>query len=74
MFSEMISIAKEKGILQLEPDYMEGNERARTLYEKMGFIHVGERPDAVRLKDGTMLKEFSMIKNCKIGNWSDTFY
>lgn len=62
MFSEMIAIAKEKGISQLELNYVEGNERARRLYEKMGFVHVAERPDAIRLKDGTMLKEFSMVK------------
>ena len=28
----------------------------------MGFVPVAERPDAVRLKDGTMRKEISMIK------------
>lgn len=62
MFYEMIAIAKENGILQLELDYIEGNERAKHLYEKMGFIQVAERPDAIRLKDGSMRKEISMIK------------
>lgn len=62
MFTEMERIAKEKGILQLELDYIEGNERGRRLYEKRGFIPVAERPDAIRLKDGTMRKEISMIK------------
>lgn len=62
LFSEMIAIAKDKGLYQLELEYVEGNERARGLYEKMGFVHVGEKPDAIRLKDGTMLKEFSMVK------------
>lgn len=62
LFSEMISIAKGKGLYQLELDYVEGNERACGLYEKMGFVHVGEKPNAIRLKDGTMLKEFSMVK------------
>lgn len=62
MFSEMISIAKERGILQIELDYIEGNNRACSLYEKMGFVHTGEKPNAIRLKDGTMLKEFSMVK------------
>lgn len=62
MFSELITIAKEKGILQLELDYIEGNERACRLYQKMGFAHTGERPDAIRLKDGTLRKEFSMMK------------
>ncbi len=62
MFSEMISIVKERGVLQIELDYIEGNIRARNLYEKMGFVHTGEKPNAVRLKDGTMLKAFSMVK------------
>ena len=62
MFSEMIATAKKKGVLQLELDYIEGNERARGLYEKMGFVPVAEKPNAIRLKDGTMLKEISMIK------------
>lgn len=62
MFVEMIAIAKEREVLQLELDYIEGNDRACRLYEKMGFVHVGEKPDAIRLKNGMMLKEFSMIK------------
>ena len=28
----------------------------------MGFVRVAERPDAFRLKEGTMRKEISMIK------------
>ncbi|MGI6696656.1 MAG: GNAT family N-acetyltransferase [Christensenellales bacterium] len=62
MFQEMISIARKKGICQLELTYIEGNERGRKLYEKMGFIEVGELPNAICLKDGTMLKELFMIK------------
>ena len=53
---------KENGILQLELDYIEENERGRRHYEKMGFVPVAERPDAFRLKDGTMRKEISMTK------------
>ena len=53
---------KENGILQLELDYIEENERGRRHYEKMGFVPVAERPDAFRLKDGTMRKEISMFK------------
>ena len=62
MFEEMIRAAREHGCMQLELDYIEGNERARGLYQKMGFVQVAERPDAIRLRDGTMLKEISMIK------------
>lgn len=62
LFTEVISIAKAQGILQIELDYVEGNSRARSLYEKIGFVHTGEIPNAIRLKDGTMLKAFSMVK------------
>lgn len=62
MLTELIRVAKEKGVLQLELDYIQGNHRAKGLYEKMGFREVGVKPDAIRLKDGTMLDEISMVK------------
>lgn len=62
LFTELIAAAKEKGILQLELDYVEGNERAAHLYQKMGFVPIGERPDSIRLQDGTLLKEIMMVK------------
>ena len=62
MFAELVRVAKEQGILQLELDYIEGNARAKRLYEKMGFHEVGVKPDAIRLKDGTMRDEISMVK------------
>jgi len=59
-------IAEEnEQILQMELDFIEGNNRARALYEKMGFKIVGVRPNAVRLKDGTLLNEYSMIREIK---------
>ncbi len=62
MFELMISIAREKGILQLELEYVEGNVRGEALYKKMGFETVSCKPNAIRLKDGTMLKEYFMVK------------
>lgn len=62
MFEEMIRIAKAHGIYQLELEVIEGNERAMSLYRKMGFEVAAAKPDAIRLKDGTLLKEFLMIK------------
>ena len=62
MFTELERIARENGILQLELDYIDGNERGKRLYEKLGFVRVAEHPDAIRLKDGTMRKIISMIK------------
>lgn len=62
MFQQMIAVAAQRSIRQLELSYIEGNERGRSLYEKMGFVEVGVMPNAVRLEDGTLLKEHFMIK------------
>ena len=62
MFEEMNACAKDLGISQLELEVIDGNQRAMGLYRKMGFEVVATRPDAIRLKDGTMLAEHIMIK------------
>ena len=62
MFQALISIARSRqGVTQLELDFIEGNSRARALYEKMGFRVCGVIPDAIRLSDGTLLNEYRMI-------------
>ena len=61
LFREMIALAESRGLEYLELDYMEGNQRARSLYEKMGFYPVAEVPDAYRLKDGSMRKSILMM-------------
>lgn len=66
LFEELIRIAEENGnILQMELEFVEGNSRARALYEKMGFRITGVRPNAIRLKDGTLLNEYEMIREIK---------
>ena len=66
MFQELIEIAKKnEKIIQIELDFIEGNTRARAMYEKLGFRITGIKPDAIRLKDGTLLNEYSMIKKIK---------
>ncbi|MBQ6961525.1 MAG: GNAT family N-acetyltransferase [Clostridia bacterium] len=66
LFQEMIRIAEEnEHILQMELDFVEGNTRARALYEKMGFRITGVKPNAIRLKDGTLLNEYSMVREIK---------
>ena len=63
MFRELIRIAEgREGLVQMELEFAEGNSRARALYEKMGFRIVGLRPDAIRLKDGTLLNEYQMVR------------
>ncbi len=66
MFEEMIRIAEEnEHILQMELDFVEGNARARALYEKMGFRITGVKPNAIRLRDGTLLNEYSMVREIR---------
>lgn len=54
MFSELIHIASERGVTQLELDYVGGNERGAVLYKKFGFEQYGVHPDAIRLKSGEL--------------------
>ena len=63
MFEELLAAAKarpETEIVELE--FVEGNDRARALYEKFGFRIVGERPDAFKLANGKPAKEYFMQK------------
>lgn len=63
MFEELICIArKREGTLQLELEFVEGNTRALALYEKMGFCVAGYKPNAIRSKDGKLLKEYFMVR------------
>ena len=63
MFEELIQTAKKRdGIRQIELEFIEGNSRARGLYEKMGFRITGVRPDAAQRKDGTFANEYMMMK------------
>ena len=62
MFEEMIAIARQWDLMQIELEVIEGNTRAMALYEKMGFQITGATPDAIRLEDGTLLKEYIMVK------------
>lgn len=66
LFQELIRIAENnENILQMELEFIEGNSRARALYEKMGFRITGVGVNAVRLKDGTLLNEYQMIREIK---------
>ena len=66
LFQEVIKIAESnEQLLQMELEFIEGNTRARALYEKMGFRITGVGVNAVRLKDGTLLNEYHMIREIK---------
>ena len=66
MFRELIAAAEarpETTLMELE--FIEGNERARALYEKFGFRIVAVRPNTFRLQDGRILSEYFMQKELK---------
>jgi len=61
MFEAMIGIAEAREcVTMMELEFIEGNTRARALYEKMGFRIVGMHPDAIRQPDGTLLALYLM--------------
>ena len=62
MFEEMIRLAREHGSTQMELEVLGDNERAIGLYRKMGFRVYGERPNSIRLKDGTMITDYLMYR------------
>ena len=65
LLTEVISAAKSWGLHQLELEVIEGNERAMALYRKMGFETAGFTPDAIRMEDGSFVKEYLMVKRLK---------
>ncbi len=66
MFQEMIRMAENREhVTQIELEFVEGNSRARALYEKMGFRIAGVRPNAIRLKNGRLLNEYVMIREMR---------
>ena len=66
MFTELIAAAEARPEIEIvELEFVEGNDRAKALYEKYGFQIVGERPNAFKLKDGRLLKEYFMQKELK---------
>ena len=62
MLEALMDVARDRGVMQLELDYIEGNARGRALYEKMGFTEVARHPDAVRFRDGRMRSLVFMMK------------
>lgn len=62
LFREMIAIAEGLGLLQIELEVFEGNARAMALYRKMGFETVSHVPNAIRMPDGSFVKEYFMIR------------
>lgn len=54
MFNELIKAAKEHdGTEIVDLEFIEGNNRAKALYEKFGFKIISVEPKIFKLKDGT---------------------
>lgn len=63
MFEAMLGIAKSKPeVIQVELEFIEGNSRARALYEKMGFRIAAVHPNFIKLKNWKLLNEYLMVK------------
>lgn len=63
MFTEMEKLARARqGVSVMELEFIEGNARARGLYEKMGFRIVGMHPDAICQENGESAALYLMQK------------
>lgn len=62
MIDTILTAAKDCGYEQAELEVVSTNERAKHLYEKMGFQTYGERPHSMKYKDGTYAGEHLMVK------------
>ena len=65
MFEAMLEAAKEWAVDIVELELVEGNDRARSLYEGLGFSVVAQRPGAFRSKDKGLLGEIFMQKRLR---------
>ena len=63
MFGAMEALARAReGVIQMDLEFIEGNTRARALYENVGFRIVGMLPDAIRQADGKLYALVAMQK------------
>ena len=62
MLTELIEVAQNRGVKIVELEVLEGNRRAMSLYEKLGFRKLCEKPNAFKLKDGSYRSEIQMQK------------
>ncbi len=62
MIENLLEIAREKGLEQIELEVVTDNERAIALYKKMGFKICGTFPDNMKYKDGTYADAYWMMR------------
>ena len=63
MMEYLTDLAKEIGYKQVELEVVAGNDRAKALYEKCGFVEYGRRPKALMYDDRTYHDEIHMCKS-----------
>lgn len=62
MFDYLFELARTAGYEQMELGHMDGNDRARHLYDKMGFVECGRNVRAFRYDDGSYRDEILMYR------------
>ncbi|MBR3526127.1 MAG: GNAT family N-acetyltransferase [Lachnospiraceae bacterium] len=62
MMEYALSLAREMGYEQVELEVVDGNDRARHVYEKMGFRESGRVLWSLKYDDGSYRDEISMVK------------
>ena len=62
MIEYLIELAKQIGFEQMDLEVVDGNNNAKHLYEKCGFIETGKRMRALKDDDGTYRDEFLMYR------------
>ena len=62
MMKYSLSLAKDMGYEQVELGVVDGNNRAKHLYEKMGFVEIGKTLKALKYDDGSYRDEYLMVK------------
>ncbi len=55
-------LAKKMGYEQMELDVVDGNIRAKNLYERLGFQETGKNFHALKYDDGSYSDEYRMVK------------
>jgi RimJ/RimL family protein N-acetyltransferase len=70
MMKVALDQAKKNGFEQVELGVFSDNDRARHMYEKMGFKEFGMNPRAFKLKDGTYRDEIIMVNFFEQGGLS----
>lgn len=62
LLSTVLGLAMQCGYTQAELGVIEGNERAKHVYESLGFKEYGFLPNAMHYKDGATRGEYFMVK------------